>query len=264
MATAPHSPQEPPAHKRGKSLLQCIACFALGCFAGALASFFPRLMAILAGDPTQKVELFSTEYLIVGGIVAAIVGLVIMIVDGGPDRTARDVFMTALGLPTLLMGALTTGATSSNIAKLQSDLTRASAALQSSSDVPTRPAGVSVPIIGPISLLPSLDLLIGTAHAQTTSAARPPQSTQSRLGIVSRQLSYYVVLGSAASESDLLGIQRAMSGKGISTRIVKGSHGDALLIPGDGAVKPYSAAVLAAVQAREAGARPYLVQIDAE
>lgn len=264
MATAAHEAADAPARSVGKSFLECIACFALGCFAGALASFFPRLMAILAGDPTQKVELFSAEYLIVGGIVAAVVGLVITIVDGGPERKARDVFMTALGIPTLLMGALTTGATSNNIAKLQSDLISASAALQSSSDVPTRPAGVSVPRVDPISVRPSLDLLVGTAHAQTTSTVRPPPSPQSRLGIAARQPLYYVVLGSAVNESGLVGLRQNLGAKGISTQIVKGSGGDALLIPGDGAIKPYSAAVLAAVQARDAGARPYLVPIGGE
>src|SRR5262245_38759510 len=88
--------------------------FAVGAFAVALASFFPRLVAVLGGDPNSNVELFSATYLMVGGIVALAVGVVVVIVDADPHRKLRDVFMTALGVPTLLMGALTTGATAHN------------------------------------------------------------------------------------------------------------------------------------------------------
>ena len=39
--------------------------FLVGAFAGALASFFPRLVAVLGGDPNDNVVLFSSTYLLV-------------------------------------------------------------------------------------------------------------------------------------------------------------------------------------------------------
>ena len=80
-----------------------ISHFLVGAFAGALASFFPRLVAVLGGDPNDTVVLFSSTYLVVGGIVALAVGVVVLIIDGDPKRQLRDVFATALGVPTLLM-----------------------------------------------------------------------------------------------------------------------------------------------------------------
>ena len=79
--------------------------FLVGMFAGALASFFPRLVAVLGGNPNDNVELFSSTYLMVGAIVAVAVGVVVLIIDSDPKRNLRDVFTTALGVPTLLMGA---------------------------------------------------------------------------------------------------------------------------------------------------------------
>lgn len=239
-----------------------VACFAVGGFAGALASFFPRLMTILSGDPTQRVQVFSHEYLLVGAIVATVVGVVMVIVDGGPERKMRDVFMTALGIPTLLMGALTTGATTGNIAQLQSELTHATSALQAKADVPTRGNDASVPLPGPISSWQPLDLLMPSALAQTTEPELNARSSaQNSLGVTSRQPEYFVVYGSATSRADLKSIERAVNARGIGTKIVPGSKGDFLLVPAEKAVKPYSDAVMSAIRAQEAGAKPYIVRI---
>lgn len=253
-----------PGRTANRGAWRLAACFAVGTFAGALASFFPRLTAILAGDPTQKVQVFSGDYVIVGSIVAAVVGIVILIVDSAPERKVRDVFMTALGVPTLLMGALTTGATGGNLARLQSELTRASAALQSRAEVPTVSEGASTPVVGPLSLWTPLDLLIGPAHAQSGRVTRTVPAGQSSLGLSARQNSYFVVFGSAATEAELKVTERALNAKGIATRAVQGSKGDVLLVPADGAVKPYSEAVLSAAQARDAGAQSYLVPVTAK
>lgn len=244
-----------------KTIGQVVGCFAVGCFAGALASFFPRLIAVLGGDPTRSVVLFSTDYLLVGGIVAAIVGIVIVIIDGGPGRPLRDVFMTALGVPTLLMGGLSATATSSNIAQLDARLTATTQVLQARAGVPTRD-DVSVPQLGPSSSWQPLDLLISQALAADADIrTQVSQNNLNNLGIAARQNQYYVVFGSAASAEELKVLQAKVAGGGVQSTVVKGSKGDFLLVPADGAVKQFSDAVLVASRAKAAGAPAFIAPV---
>jgi hypothetical protein len=243
-----------------KTIGQVVGCFAVGCFAGALASFFPRLIAVLGGDPTRSVVLFSTDYLLVGGIVATIVGLVIVIIEGGPGRQLRDVFMTALGVPTLLLGGLSATATSSNIAQLDARLTATTQVLQTQADVPTRD-DVSVPQLGPTSHWHPLDLLLSPALAQSAAGDVRTQVSQNSLGIAARQNQYYVVFDSAASAELLKTRQAQIARGGVQSAVVRGSKGDFLLVPADGAVKQYSDAVLVASRAKQAGAPAFIVPV---
>jgi hypothetical protein len=232
--------------------------FFVGCFAGGLASFFPRLMAILGGDPTKHIEPFSSEYLIVGTIVAVAVGLVVLIVESRPGRKLRDVFMTALGIPTLLMGALSTTATTGNIASLQHDLEQATDKLRSQAGVPLGGQDSSVPALERQSAWQMPGLIIGPAYAAGPEA-RPVR--QNSLGITARQRSYVLVYHSAPNASALRPLQRTLEEKGIKSRIVAGSKGDSLLVPADTVLKPYDQAVQDAVAAKDAGAKPYIVPV---
>jgi hypothetical protein len=111
----------------------------------------------------------------------------------------------------------------------------------------------------PVSLWQPLDLLLPSAHAQTASA--PASRSRNQLGLSARQDNYIVVYGSAATQAELEPLAKAVKRKGIVTRSIPGSKGDMLLIPADEPIKPYSEAVLSAVQAQEAGATPYLVPV---
>ena len=238
---------------------QTILRAAVGTFAGALASFFPRLMSILGGNPTQKVEIFSNEYLIAGAIVAIIVGVLVVIIDGDPGRKVRDVFMTALGIPTLLVGALSTGATGNNIAQAQGELLRTTDELRRQADIPIeRKGGENVPALAPLSALQIQDFLIAPALAQTELSK--PASNQNKIGLAIRQPTYYVIYGSARTQAELTKLQQDAQQAGIAAKVVPGTKSEYFLVPTDGAVKSYADAVVTASKAKkEFGAKPYLL-----
>jgi hypothetical protein len=232
--------------------------FLVGVFAGALASFFPRLVAVLGGDPNDSVVLFSPTYLLVGGIVALAVGIVIVIIEAESARKLRDVFMTALGVPTLLMGALTTGATVHNATladvKIQS-ITRELAAksqIPIRSDVTIDAPAAAAPAIGGIGLL---DLVVPSAHAQ---AAVQPAAPPNRLGITLRERNFVTVYQEARDDASLRTLQQTLAQRGLPSRTVQLADGRHLLVAA-GPARAYSDAVLDGTRAKELGATPYLV-----
>jgi hypothetical protein len=232
--------------------------FAVGAFAGALASFFPRLVAVLGGDPNGNVELFSNTYLMVGGIVALAVGIVVVIIDSEPQRKLRDVFMTALGVPTLLMGALSTGATAHNAVLADLKIQSIAKELAVRSQIPIR---TDVPAIdAPAARAPDagalglLDLLVSDAHAQTDAQA--PQAN--RLGITLREPRYVTVYQEARDDASLRPLQQTLTQRGMPTRTVQLADGRHVLVAA-GPARTYPDAVLDGARAKEYGAAPYLV-----
>jgi hypothetical protein len=233
--------------------------FFVGAFAGALASFFPRLVAVLGGSPTDNVELFSTTYLLVGGIVALAVGVVVVIIDNDPQRKLRDVFMTALGVPTLLMGALTTGATAHNATLADLKIQSIAKELAARSQIPIR---TDVPAIeAPAARAPgaeligTLDLPIAAAHAQ---AGAPAPHQASKLGITLRERPYVTVYQEARDPAALRALQATLNQRGLPTRTVQLADGRHLLVAA-GPARSYADAVLNGTRAKELGATPYLV-----
>ena len=61
-----------------------------------------------------------------------------LIIDSDPQRKLRDVFTTALGVPTLLMGALTTGATAHNAVLADLKLQTITQELANKNQIPIR------------------------------------------------------------------------------------------------------------------------------
>jgi hypothetical protein len=232
--------------------------FLVGVFAGALASFFPRLVAVLGGNPNDNVELFSSTYLLVGAIVAVAVGVVVLIIDSDPKRNLRDVFTTALGVPTLLMGALTTGATVHNATLADLKIQTITQELAAKSQIPIRSnMSLEVPATfgrrsGEVGLL---DLLIPSAHAQDRAN---PAAQASRLGITLREPQFITVYQEARDDASLRPLQLALAQRGLPSRLIQIADGRHLLVAA-GAARPYSDAVLESTRAKDAGAMPYLV-----
>jgi len=234
-----------------------VSRFLVGAFAGALASFFPRLVAVLGGDPNGNVVLFSDTYLLVGGIVALAVGGVVLIIDSDPQRKLRDVFATALGVPTLLMGALTTGATAHNATLADLKIQAIARALADKTQIPIRtdvPLEIPAAGVRPGGGIGLLDLVISNAHAQ--SAAPTAQANQ--LGITLRERPYITVYQEARDDASLKPLQATLARRGIASRTVQLADGRHLLVA-TGTARPYSDAVLDGARAKALGATPYLV-----
>jgi hypothetical protein len=108
------------------------------------------------------------------------------------------------------------------------------------------------------------DLLGAPAYAKTPPAMVDVQASMNGLGITARQNNYVVVYGTAASSKDLEPLKTDLQNHGISSNVKPGTRGDYVLVPRDGAIKPYSDAVRAAIGAKAAGANPYLVRVPAQ
>ena len=232
--------------------------FLVGVFAGALASFFPRLVAVLGGDPNDNVVLFSSTYLLVGGIVALAVGVVVLIIDSDPQRQLRDVFTTALGVPTLLMGALTTGATAHNAVLADLKLQTITQELASKNQIPIRtdvPFGMPEAAARRPAGVGLLDLLIPSAHAQAAAAPAPQAN---RLGITLREPQFVTMYQEARDDAALRPLQQSLAQRGLPSRTVQLADGRHLLVAA-GPARPYSDAVLDGARAKDFGATPYLV-----
>jgi hypothetical protein len=232
--------------------------FLVGAFAGALASFFPRLVAVLGGDPNDNVVLFSDTYLVVGGIVALAVGIVVVIIDSDPHRKLRDVFTTALGVPTLLMGALTTGATAHNATLADLKLQTITQELANKNQIPIRndvPIDMPAASARPEGGVGLLDLVIPSAHAQATGY---PAAQASRLGITLRERQFITVYQEARDDAALRPLQLVLAQRGLPSRTVQLADGRHLLVAA-GSARSYSDSVLDSARAKEFGAAPYLV-----
>jgi hypothetical protein len=83
--------------------------FLIGTFAGVCAAFFPRVVAFLALESGQDDKLrflFPISYILVGLLFALVIGGVIAILEHKVSRHLGQTFLTALGIPALLSGAL--------------------------------------------------------------------------------------------------------------------------------------------------------------
>ena len=89
--------------------------FLIGFIASICAVFLPVLLVYLKyqGDGTLLPP--SSQYIIAGFLFAAIVGFVVVLFEWGKRSKPAQVFMTALGIPALVSGALGTIGTADNL-----------------------------------------------------------------------------------------------------------------------------------------------------
>ncbi|MDE2398916.1 MAG: hypothetical protein KGL43_09565 [Burkholderiales bacterium] len=236
---------------------------ATGVFAGALGAFFPRIVAVLGGNVTDEVVVFSMSYALAGAVFALVIGVVVSIIDTDPKRSTRDVFMGALGVPTLLAGALSTSATVHNTALDQARIKAISDQLAAVSQIQVQPESkaISLPAAGAAPAAGGLGLLEGlipNAQAQNLNLAQ--QRANDALGISSVERRYVTVLHEAASPRDLQPMMVELQKRGVATRIVTPAPGRSLLLLA-GPAQPYSEALLGAVRAKSLGVHPSLVPV---
>lgn len=99
-------------------MLRHVINFFIGFFAGICAVFVPRMISILS-NAEGGLQFFKTDYLVLGAVFSVIIGGVTVIFGQARQKTAAETFMTALGIPALLSGALNTGTMSNDVKVLQ-------------------------------------------------------------------------------------------------------------------------------------------------
>ena len=80
--------------------------FAIGTVASLCAVLVPRLLAGLATRDQANITFITREYGELAVLLSALVGIVVAILEWRVPRAPRDTFMTTLGIPAILAGAL--------------------------------------------------------------------------------------------------------------------------------------------------------------
>ena len=80
--------------------------FAIGTVASLCAVLVPRLLAALAARDQASITFITRSYAELAVILSGLVGLVVAILEWRVPRSPRDTFMTTLGIPAILAGAL--------------------------------------------------------------------------------------------------------------------------------------------------------------
>lgn len=118
------------------------ASFFIGFFAGVCAAYFPPLVVAItasrAGEITEQgMQLFllSPLYLVLAFAFSIVVGIVTLIFEWDLMHRPKEVFVTALGIPALLTGAIGTGSSAYTATDVGERLKRSDAALERDTDI---------------------------------------------------------------------------------------------------------------------------------
>lgn len=246
---------EPAVSVRPKGVLVTapVLKFVIGFTASICAVLFPRLIAMLTTTDSAKITFFSGEYLLVALILSALVGVVVMILEWRVPRAPRDTFMTTLGLPAILAGALSANqntATLQDAMKAQ-DALAAALASKSGISIESTPASAEPGKQGQL-----IDLLVTPVYAQ---ASRPTMmAAQSRpLAIVIDQAKCLIVLDRAPTQQAAQAkaaqlnqqLQRTAPTHPMTVEVQK--QGNEYLVVAPGGARTKSDAVLEAVRIKD-------------
>ncbi len=177
-------------------MAKLLSNFIIGFFAGVCAVFVPRMASMLSGS--ENIEVFHKDYLILGTAFAVIIGVVTAIFLQTSKKRPSEIFMTALGIPALLSGALNTGTTAGEMHDIEAQKQKLIAALGDKSGIPIQEdAAPLVPLKsaphGRHSPTSQLELsLIASAHAEDTTDIEDDSSLH--LGIRPERKTYLIVL----------------------------------------------------------------------
>lgn len=175
-------------------MLKGIRDFAIGCFASLCAVFVPRMITML-GDSNGNMQVFNMKYIILGISFAAIIGVITAIFEYSKIKHPAETFMTALGIPAILAGALNTGTTGSELHLLDAKNQQLinTIAQKKGIHVEDEPAAIQLLSATPANNLSRGFSIIPSAYAQDELPEKE-QDEDLRLGIRLEQKPYVIVL----------------------------------------------------------------------
>jgi len=175
------------AEPQGPDVTKPLAKFLIGTLACATGVLLPPLAAFIQRAEAEK--MLSPGYIALAAVFSAIVGGVVVVKEWGVPRKPWDTFMTGLGLPAALAGAISgySGASRINQVKAEtgSELTQTlqtvGIPIRPATQAPARPSGSWL-----------LSPFVTTVHA----AGRA--DTAGQAGVVVQEPQYWVVVGRGA------------------------------------------------------------------
>ena len=233
--------------------------FLIGFIGGFCAAAFPRLMAALTLQDSSDVVLLSAGYLSIAVLFAVMIGAVVMIMEWGVSKEPSATFMTALGLPALLAGALNTSNGAFVLDTKSKENIKLAEAVQSLSQMPE----VSFDVITPLSdagvTRNSTNLItmniIGVAYAGGSETNEEAFDLNPSMKFQQQQ--YYIILDQATGESEAkqraIEIQPTVS----NAQAVKSGSRYFVIVP---KAMSKSEAVLQGIELQKKGFRPSLLE----
>jgi len=238
-----------------------ILTFMIGLFATLCAVFVPRMLAALNGNHGET-NYFGHDYVLIGIAFAVVIGFITVIFEQGKIRKASETFMTALGMPALLAGALNTGVVGGDVSDLQAQNQRLSDSLkQQSGIVIEKYSSDFAPLeIEPLSLIspPSFSLISVAQAADNASVSKKSEAFS--LGIQAKQRHYRIVLKKFNNKDDA--IKNAKELRRVIPSAVAVKAGKSFLVIEGGEPLNESDALLKAIEfQKKTGLKPSLIPV---
>ena len=241
-----------------------ISTFLIGFFASICAVFVPRMVAMLNGNHGD-LQYFHRDYVLVGLGFAVVIGVITVIFEQGKSKKAPDIFMTALGIPALLAGALNTGTVGNDLGALQAANQKLNESLsQKSGIVIEEKAGTIVPLEAIPTNTHSSNSKTGFSLIKVAQAGENNNYTENnpgfQLGIQTEQTHYLIVLEKFNNKSAALqkaGELRATIPKATAVQ----SDQDFLVIDGGEPLSKSDALLKAIELQNKTSLKPYLMQV---
>jgi len=174
--------------------------FFVGGFAGLCAVFVPRMGGLLAARDIENISIFPVPFVVLGVVYAAAIGIVVLILyyDDKQKVRLRQKFVTALGVPALVAGTLTTGAQTNEMNDLQGKVEALSAQVSTAEGIHVDNEAMTIQPLdapGPSGSIRPHELLgIGTAYAAPKVLVAESGSWGNYGAIQAREPNYAIVV----------------------------------------------------------------------
>lgn len=237
--------------------------FLIGFVGGLSAACFPRLMASLTLSDSSDVVLLSVGYLSLAFLFATLIGAVVMIMEWGVPKEPSATFMTAIGIPALLAGAMNTSNGAYELDVISKENMKLTEAIESLSPIPeeeesyygiTPLSDVGVEIKPKSTNAITLNI-ISTAHADNRVTKQ--RAFNLNPGMQIQQQQYYIILDKASSEAEAKKKAAKIKLSVPNAQAVKAGNKYLVI---DLEAKTKSAAVLESIQLKKKGFRPVLLK----
>lgn len=235
--------------------------FIIGFVGGFFAAAFPRLMAALTMQDGSELVLLSAGYLSIAVLFGVMIGSVVMIMEWGVPKEPGATFMTALGLPALLAGALNTTNGAHMLETKSQENMKLAEVVRRVSDIPEVSIGSFTPLsdasgAGKSSHPVSFNI-INVAHAEAEAIEVADNTFDLNPTIKFQQKQYYIILVEVASEAEAK--QRAIDIRSNVATAQAIKAGDKYYVI-DSKAKPKSEAVLEIIELKKSGFKPGILE----
>ena len=226
-----------PARPHGIFSVAAAGNFVIGTVAGLASTFLPRMMLLLSIDtelaPDRYIKVLSADFIWVAIAFALTIGVICAILESNARAHPKDVFMTALGIPALVTGVLTTTSATGKLQQAEQqkvavlrtlgDQAGLSSQAQTSTFEPV--GGVAGAPAGPSSERDAPFAFVQPAFAQSATRAAPPPASRFDPGIQIERPQYVLVLKRAVSPEEAMRVAKEVQKDLPSAQAVKTDQG---------------------------------------